>query len=360
MTDADQLFSADDLRVFTEAIFRHWEMPERDAETVARVLVSANLRGVDTHGVARIPAYVERFRRGIVDPRPTIRTTSRMPWAADIDGGNGMGPVVAQAAMDAVLHRADTLGIGVVTARHSNHFGAAAHYALQAVDRGCIGLCLSPASRSLAPFGSREPFFGTNPIAVAMPAGAHSPWVMDMATSVAARGHIRLAARHGRPIPEGWALDAEGRPTTEAEKAMSGVMLPFSGAKGSAIAMMIDILGGVLAGSAFGGEIRDMNQDFDAPQDVGHFFLAFKIEGLMPLAEFNARMDAEIARLKALQPAAGFSEVLYPGEPEARTAAERARSGIPLSPPVIESLRPIAQECGLAVPGPLSKHQRAS
>jgi L-2-hydroxycarboxylate dehydrogenase (NAD+) len=354
MKDAQHYFRADDLRRFATDIFRHWEMSERDADIVARVLVSANLRGVDTHGVARIPAYIERFRKKIVEPRPAIRVTSRMPWAADLDGANGMGPVVAQAAMDEVLKRVETLGIGVATARRSNHFGHASYYALQAVERGCVGICLSPASRSLAPFGSRQPFLGTNPIAVAMPAGAQEPWSMDMATSVAARGHIRLAARHGEPIPEGWALDVDGNATTDAEKAMRGVMLPFAGAKGSAIAMMIDILGGVLAGSAFGGEIRDMNFDFEAPQDVGHFFLAFKVEALMPLAEFNARMDAEIARLKALEPAAGFSEILYPGEPEARKEAERLRNGIPLSQPVLDSLQPLADECGLKLPAPIA------
>ncbi len=354
MSDAAQSFAAGDLESFAAALFRHWDMPAKDADTVARALIFANLRGVDTHGVARIPSYLERFRQNLVEPRPTIIVSSRMPWAADVDGGNGMGPVVAQAAMDEVLRRADTLGIGVATARRSNHFGAASFYALQAVPHGCVGICLTPASRALAPYGSKAPFFGTNPIAVAMPAGRHVPWSLDMATSVAARGHIRLAARHGQPIPEGWALDAEGRPTTDSEKAMRGVMLPFAGAKGSAMAMMIDVLGGVLSGSAFGGEVRDMNFDFAAPQDVGHFFLAFKIEGLMPLAAYTARMEEEISRLKALEPAAGFSEILYPGEPEARKEAERRANGIALSRQVLDSIRPYAEEAGVPMPAPLA------
>ena len=352
MSETRLLFAAEELHAFTAAVFRHWNMPEADARVVATALVSADLRGVDTHGVARIPSYVERFRRRLVDPRPAITVTSRMPWAAAVDGANGMGPVVANAAMGEAIRRANTFGIGAATAKRSNHFGAAAHYALQAVGHDCIGVCLSPASKSLAPYGSREPLFGTNPIAVAVPAGSHAPWVMDMATSIAARGHIRLAARHGKPIPEGWALDAEGRPTTDAEKALAGVMLPFAGAKGSALAMMVDILGGVLSGSAFGGEIRDMTRDFEAPQDVGHFFLAFKIEAFMPLAEFTSRMETEIARLKALRPAAGFTEVLYPGEPEARREAERRANGIPLSPQVVDSLKAVADEAGVAFPAP--------
>lgn len=353
MAEARQLFSAEDLERATAAIFAHWRVPEADAAVIARSLVAANLRGVDTHGVARIPGYIERFRTRLVEPRPDIRVTSRMPFAASVNGGNGMGPVVAQAAMEEALRRAETIGVGVVTARRSNHFGTAAFYALQAAERGMIGLCMSPASKSLAPFGSREPLFGTNPVAAAAPAGRHDPWVMDMATSVAARGHIRLAARHGEAIPEGWALDAEGRPTTDAQAALAGVMLPFSGVKGSAISMLVDILGGVLSGSGFGGAIRDMTRDFEAPQDVGHFFMAFQVEALMPLDEFNARMEEEIARLKALKPAAGFSEVLYPGEPEARRARERRANGIPLTAQVEAAVRAEAEEAGVRFPDPI-------
>lgn len=353
MSEQRQAYSVSELREVTERIFQYWKVPAEHSIIVADTLISANLRGVDTHGVARIPGYIERFRTKLVEPVPDIKVESRMPFAVAVDGGNGMGPVVAQAAMDEVLKRADSFGIGVATARRSNHFGTAAYYALQAAEHGCIGICLSPASKSLAPFGSMEPLFGTNPIAAAAPAGRHAPWVMDMATSIAARGHIRLAARHGQPIPEGWALDKDGRPTTDAQAALTGVMLPFSGVKGSAIAMLIDILGGVLSGSAFGGAIRDMTQDFTAPQDVGHFFLAFRVEALMPLDEFNARMEEEIARLKALKPAAGFEEVLYPGEPEARKEKQRAKSGIPLTAQVVDAVRKEAEEAGLAFPSPV-------
>jgi len=347
-------YSAQDLAAFSAQVFRHCGLGGAHAATVAKALVFANLRGLDTHGVARLPGYVERFERALVDPRPPMTLESRFGWSAGVDGANGMGPVVGQYAMDEVLARAEAHGIGVATARRSNHFGAASFFALQGVPRGCIAMVMSPASRSLAPFGSREPLFGTNPFAVACPAGRHAPWSMDMATSIAARGHIRLAARHGRPIPEGWALDAEGRPTTDAERALRGVMLPFAGAKGSALAMMIDILGGVLSGSAFGGDIRDMTRDFEAPQDVGHFFLAFKIEAFMPLAAFNRRMETEIARLKALPPAAGHGEVLYPGEPEARTEARRAAEGIPISAEVLESLKAVAGRAGVTLPAPFA------
>lgn len=320
-------------------------------------MIIANLRGVDTHGVVRSGGYIERFRTRLVNPLPDFQVTSTYPWALAIDADNAMGAVAAGFAMDEVLSRAERLGVGGATVKHSNHFGAASVYALRAVDAGCIGIVLSPASRSLAPFGSMEPLFGTNPIAVALPAGRHDPWVMDMATSIAARGHIRVAARRGEPIPEGWALDAEGRPTTEAKAALGGVMLPFSGPKGSALAMMVDILGGVLSGSAFGGDIRDMTRDFTAPQDVGHFFLALKVDAFMPEREFASRMEEEIRRLKALKPAVGFDEVSYPGEREARLAEHRQAEGIPIPPETVQVLRSVASETGAELPPTLSDRE---
>lgn len=329
-------------------------MAADDARVVAKTLVFSNLRGIDTHGVARIPSYVKRFDFSLVDPCPQLKVESTFSWCASIDGANAMGAVVGQRAIDEALTRAETHGIGMVTARRSNHFGAASYFALQGVPKDCIVFATSPASKSLAPFGSMQPLFGTNPIAVAVPAGRYAPWSMDMATSIAARGHIRLAARRGERIPPDWALDAQGQPTTDAEAALAGVMLPFAGAKGSALAMLVEILGGVLSGSAFGGDIRDMTRDFENQQDVGHFFLAFRVEAFMPLATFTDRMETMIARMKALTPAAGFSEVLYPGELEARRESNRRADGIPISAEIVQSLEAIADKFNIRFPLPLN------
>jgi len=336
--------SAQALHAFASRIFARCGLDKEAAGVVADSLAWADLHGLDTHGAARIPSYVERFRRQMVNPRPRMTLESRMPFAASLDGDNAMGAIVAERAMREALARAESLGIGVVVARRSNHFGAAGYWARMAPPKNCIGICVSPASKSLAPFGSKAPLFGTNPFAVAVPAGERTPWVMDFATSIAARGHIRLAAKDGRPIPEGWALDAEGRPTTDAARALEGVMLPFAGPKGSALSMLADILGGVLAGAAFAGDIRDMNTDFSAPQDVGHFFLAMRVDAFMPAEAFAARMQEMIGRIKALPPAAGVAEVMYPGEPEARTAAERSRRGLPLSDATRAALARLAAE----------------
>lgn len=338
---------ADALRRFASSVFTHCGLEPNAAAVVAESLVWADLHGIDTHGVARIPAYVERFGLKLVNPRAEMRIETKMPFAASLDGANSMGAVVADCAMREALARAESVGIGVVVARRSNHFGAAGYWARMAIPKGCIGICVSPASKSLAPFGSKAPLFGTNPFAVAVPVASRTPWVMDFATSVAARGHIRLAAREGRPIPEGWALDRDGHPTTDAAKALEGVMLPFAGPKGSALSMLADILGGVLAGAAFAGEIRDMNTDFSAPQDLGHFFLAMRVDAFMPAEAFAARMEKMIERIKALPPVPGVKEVMYPGEPEARVAAERSERGIPLSDATRAALAKLAAGLGI-------------
>lgn len=338
---------AEALRAFTAEVFCRVGLDSDAAGIVAESLVWADLAGVDSHGVARIPSYIERLHKKLVNDAPRMQVDSRLPFAASLDGDNGMGALVAERAMREALERARQIGVGVVVARRSNHFGTAGYWARKAVPEGCIGICISPASKSLAPFGSKAPLFGTNPFAVAVPAGARAPWVMDLATSVAARGHIRLAVREGRTIPEGWALDRDGQPTTDAARALEGVMLPFAGPKGSALSMLADILGGVLAGAAFGGEIRDMNTDFTAPQELGHFFMAMRVDAFMPADEFAARMGQLIDRTKALPPAAGFSEVMYPGEPEARRAAARRATGVPLSAATRSALAKLAAEFDL-------------
>ncbi len=345
-------WAASALDRFARDVFTKLGLPEADAAQVAESLINADLTGVSTHGVARIPSYVERLVRGLVNAAPVMRVDQRLPWSVTIDADNALGPLGANRAVREVRARLDTLGIGAAVVRHSNHFGTAGYYARAMAAADSVAICLSPASKSLAPFGSQEPLLGTNPWAVSIPAGRHPNWTMDMATSVAARGHIRLAARAGTPIPEGWSLDDEGKPTTDPVKALRGVMLPFAGPKGSAIAMMIDILGGVLAGSAFGGDIRDMNTDFEAPQNVGHFFMAFKLAAFMEPDAFGERMETLIARLKALKPAAGVAEVMYPGEIEARGEVARRAAGIVLKPEIVAALQKTADE--LSVPFPAS------
>jgi len=342
---------------FVKRTFTHYGLSDEHAASVANAMIVANLRGVDTHGVVRSGSYAERFKLGLVNPKPDFRVVTRYNWAHSVDADNGMGPVVSDFAMKTILESAESNGIGGATVRRSNHFGAASVFALQAVEADCIGIVLSPASKSLAPFGSMEPLFGTNPIAVASPAGRYAPWCMDMATSISARGHIRIAARRGETIPEGWALDDQGRPTTDADAALKGVMLPFAGPKGSALAMLVDMMGGVLSGSGFAGTIKDMTRDFENPQDVGHFFLAIKVDAFMALKEYSARMEHMLETLKALKPAAGFDEVGYPGEREARLAIKRSAEGIPIPFETRKVLVQLAEETDIPLPSELRQSQ---
>jgi len=237
-------------------------LPEQDAATVARCLVCADLRGVDTHGLQTLPHYLERVRRGLINPRPTLQVERVTPMVGALDGQDAFGFVVATKAMAEAIDMAAEFGVGIVSARRSTHFGMAANYALQAMDLGYIGIVFTNASKAMPPWGGREGLLGTSPIAVAAPGGQEMPFDLDLSPAVAARGKIRRAARRGQPIPLGYALDAKGRQTTDPNVALDGgTVQPIGGPKGSALAMLMDVMGGVISGSAFGGDVRNHFED---------------------------------------------------------------------------------------------------
>lgn len=348
------------LREFAAAIFRGLGLPDTDAGLVADCLVRANLRGLDSHGVARIPIYARRLRSGLVNPTPALRVTRVAPAAAWLDGDDGMGMVVGTRAMAEAIAIVRETGVGLVGVRRSTHYGMAAYYVLQAVAADCIGIACTNSSPGMPPFGGRKPILGVNPLAVGVPAGQRPPFVLDMAMSVVARGKMRLAAMHGEPIAAGLGLDARGRATTDGMRVFGGgSVLPFGGAKGSGLAIWMEIMSGVLTGAAFAGEMRSLYEDFSGPQRIGHTFMAIRPDLFLPMTEFKRRMDDMAERLKASEPAEGFEEVLMPGEPEARCEAERRRTGIPVTPPVLALLRTEASAVGTPWPGcfpdPLSR-----
>ncbi len=322
---------AADLHALCSGLLVRHDVPHDDAETIARCLVESDLRGVETHGVVRLPHYLNRVRLGLTKTRPDIRIERVTPVAASVDGDNGFGFVIASRAMDEAIAMARDYGIGLASVRHSNHFGMAASYVLQALRAGMMSLVFTNASSAMPPWGGRDAILGTSPFAAGAPGGALPPFVVDMAPAVAARGKIRLAQKRGEAIPQGWALDKEGRPTTDPAAALDdGVVLPMAGPKGSALSMMMDIFGGVLSGSAFAGEVTNHTLDFAKPSNVGHFIMAIRPNLFMTQEQFAARMDYLVGKLKAGRKAAGFAEILISGEPESRKQAERLRSGIPL------------------------------
>jgi len=339
------------LREFTAEIFEKLGLPRAHAAIVADCLVLANLRGLDSHGVDRIPIYAKRLRLGLVNPRPTLQATRVAPSAAHLDGDNGMGMVVGTEAMVQAIALAKEAGIGLVGVRRSTHYGMAAYYVLQAVAADCLGFAFTNSSPGMAPFGGTRPILGVNPLAVGVPAGRCPAYVLDMAMSVIARGKMRLAAAHGEAIPDGLGVDAKGRPTTDGMAVFGGgAVHPFGGPKGSALAIWMEIMGGVLTGAAFAGEMKSLYEDFSGPQGIGHVFMAIRPDLFMPLEAFKARMDTMIERFKDSQPGEGVDEVLMPGEPEARREAERRRTGVPLTGEVLASLRTESVSLGVFLP----------
>lgn len=348
----ESIFDAAELRRFTRDAFLARGLPEVDAVTIADDLVAADLRGLSSHGVSRIPTYCERLRRKLVNPAPDIAVDRVLPVAAQVDGDDGMGFIVAHRAMDEAIDMARDAGLGLVAVKRSTHYGMAALYVLQAIEADMISLVFTNSSPALPVWGGRSKFLGAAPLAAGAPGGKLGPYVLDMAMTVIARGKIRLAAQRGDPIPAGLALDSEGRPTTDARKAFEGVCLPFGGHKGAALSMLMEILGGVFTGSAFAGDVINPHLDFSAPQNAGHFFVAIRPDLFMPMQEFRERMDTLVERVKACPRAEGFDEILMPGEPEAREHARRLTAGIPLTADIVAALGEEAGKSGIAAPSP--------
>ncbi len=324
------------------------DLPKEDATTIARCLVKADLRGVDTHGLQTLPHYLERVRRGLINPRPNLKVERVTPMVGSLDGQDAFGFVVATKGMAEAIDMAREFGVGIVSARRSTHFGAACNYALQAMDAGFIGIVFTNASRAMPPWGGREGLLGTSPIAVAAPAGHETPFDLDMSPAVAARGKIRRAARRGQPIPLGYALDAKGRQTTDPNVALDGgTVQPIGGPKGSALAMLMDVMGGVISGAAFAGDVRNHFEDYEAPQNVGHFIMAMKPDLFVSRDEYMKRMDTLAKRVHLNPTAEGFDEVIMPGERERRLEAQHRRTGVPFHAKEVAALQDAAAKAGL-------------
>lgn len=329
------------LEVWASALLQAAGLAPRAADTVAKLLVEANLRGVDSHGTSRLPTYVERLRAGLVncDPEPVIE--KREGALAVVDGDLGPGQVAGLFATELAIEIAREHGISAVGVRRSTHFGAAAAYVIRPAQAGLIGISMTNAEPLTVPFGGVRAALGTNPIAFAAPARTGT-FVLDMATSQVAANRVILARDEGEAsIPEGWAVDARGVPTTDPARFES--VVPLGGYKGYGLALMVEILSGVLVGSGVTHGIGRMYDDWDRPQDVGHFFCVLDPQR-MAGPRFSERLDELLAELRAVPPAPGFDEVLVAGDPEERTQRERERDGIPLGPALWESLETLSSE----------------
>ncbi|GAB7056167.1 Ldh family oxidoreductase [Paenibacillus sp. YK5] len=335
------------LQDFCYQVFMKAGLPEPSAAIVAESLVEADLRGVDSHGVVRTAIYLKRIEAGMIDPLSQIEKVSESDATVLVDGNNNFGSVIGRRALEIAMEKAKNNGAAFVGVKGSNHFGTGAYYALKAIEQDMILLVMSNASQTMPPTGGVRPFIGTNPLAVGVPSGEELPFILDMATSVVARGKIIVAAQKGEDIPTGWAIDKDGKPTTDANAALEGSVLPVGGPKGYAISMFIDILSGVLTGAGFGKYVHNMYDNWEQPQNVGHLFIAVDINRFIPLELFKARMDQYIRELKQEPKAHGVQEILIPGELEYRRTQERKANGIELPQKVAEELAEIGRRFGI-------------
>lgn len=305
-------------------------VPDPDAKIVAEILVHANLRGVDSHGVLRLAHYIKRLKAGSINIRPKLKINDTGPCTAMVDGDDGLGHLVARAAMEKAIDLARQNGVGMVGAINSSHCGALSYYVQQAASASMIGLAMVNTDKAVAPYGGKEAFFGTNPIAFGFPTAAGEPVIIDMATSSIAYGQVINAAKKDTCLPENCALDAQGNPTTNPHD--YHVLLPFGAYKGYALAMVVDIFAGILTGSPFGPEVPKMYGSYDQKRKLGHFFTAIDTSRFTDPEQFLGSMDNLVKAIGNVPPAVGFDQVMVPGEPEAQTEKVRRKQGIPLLP----------------------------
>ena len=349
-------FAAGDLRRFGEAVIESLGTPAATAAVVIDSLLEADRRGVETHGLVRLPSYCRQAADGEVRVEATPTIVRAHGATALVDGRHAFGALTGVFAMDEAIRRAEECGVAAVSAYHSLHFGSAAYYALRAAERELIGFAATNTPGVMAPFGGAEPLLGNNPFALAATLGdGRPPFSLDMAQTVAARGRVKLAETAGEEIPDGWALDERGRPTTDAAAALAGALLPFGGYKGYGLALAIELLAGVLSGAGLSPELLNTSMT-GVPKarsgasvgTVGNLFLTIDPACFVGRAEARERLTRLADALKASRPAAGFDEVLIPGEPEARAAATSDAEGIGLLETTIGALRELALERGVA------------
>jgi ureidoglycolate dehydrogenase (NAD+) len=313
------------------------QLSSEHAETVAEVLVHANLRGVDSHGVMRMEHYLRRLRAGGINPNPKIQVEHKGPTTAIVDGDDGFGHIIAKAGMDTAIELAEKYGIGMVSMKNSSHCGALSYFVKQAASKNLIGMMMTNTDAFIVPFGAAEPYFGTNPLAYGFPARQHPPIVIDMATSQVAVGKVLHAKEAGKSIPLDWGVDETGKPTSDPNKIVA--LFPFGGQKGSGLAMVVDVFSGVLTGSAFGSHVSVMYGDYHKQRKLGHFAFAINASSFTDQAEFLDNIDQLIDDVHALEPAEGFTSVMVPGEPEYLKEQARLKEGIPIPESIYQFLK---------------------
>jgi len=356
-----KLFPVKALHEFSTRLFLHFGCPKEDAEQAADVLACADLRGIDSHGVARLHSYFEMLSDGGINPTPQIEIVRSTSSTATVDGDNGLGLVVGAKANRIAMELAENVGSGWVSVRNTNHFGIAGYYVLKALERDLIGWAMTNSTKLVAPLWGAERMLGTNPIAIGFPGKNEPPIVIDMATSAVAYGKVEIARRKGNPIPSGWAINREGTVTIKPDEMIEGgALLPLGsdrehgGHKGYCLAVMVDMLSCVLSGANWGPFAPPfaLRQELEMPsrsvgKGIGHFFGAMRVDGFIDADTFKEQVDEYVRVFRATKPAHGTNGPLIPGDPERQAEEERREKGVPLVSAVIEELRDISLKTGI-------------
>ncbi|MCB0495732.1 MAG: Ldh family oxidoreductase [Cyclobacteriaceae bacterium] len=354
------MYEFEKVRDFTNNVFLKMGCSASDAELATKVLVSADLRGIDSHGVARLIGYVRLWETGRINSTPNIKLVHETPSTGVIDGDSGLGLVVAPKAMETVIKKAKNVGSGWISVKNSNHYGIAGYHAMMALEHDMIGMSMTNASPLVAPTFSTERMLGTNPIAVAIPADKQPPFVADFATTTAANGKLEILQRKGEEAPMGWIQNKEGHQTTNAhELKEGGALLPLGGDrvhsshKGFCLGSIVDIFSAVFSGANYGPWVPPFVSFLPMPEDpvgegIGHFFGAMRIDGFRPAEEFKLHMDTWIQRFREAKSAEGMPDVVIPGDPERLSEIERLKNGIPLNDKVVLDLKEVAKKFELS------------
>jgi LDH2 family malate/lactate/ureidoglycolate dehydrogenase len=338
-------YDPDDVKEVVAEIAKAAGVTEQDAETLADSLVDADMHGLSTHGVSRVNIYTRRIQKGLIDPKAEISFDKKGSSVIAVDAGNGLGQVQASKVLDHLISMAKTGGIAAATIRNSQHFGALSYYCNRAARENMILIAMTTAEPSMSPEGGRQAYFGTNPVAASFPTGKAFNFVrIDLSTSLVARGNIIAAQKEGKKIPSGWALDVEGNPTTDPDKALMGTVLTMAGHKGYALALLVELFSSVLSGAAVGSSIGSMYKDMDRKQDVGHFFCLMDISAFMDVSDFKKRVDGMIDEIKACTKRPNVEEILIPGENRYRTFLENRKLGIPIGDQTLKELKALCEE----------------
>ena len=318
-------------------IFKNHNLSASHALICANALINAELVGAPTHGLSRLKMYCDRINKKIINPKPKIKIKKISQSITNIDANNSIGFVAADIGIKQAIKNAKKTGMGLVGIKNSGHYGLSGYYAEQAVKKNLIAFCFTNAPPAIAPHGARKSLFGTNPICFGTPTASKVPFILDTSVSVINRGKIRVAARTGKKIPYGVALDKFGKPTNDAKKALAGVQLPIAGFRGSGLAWMVDILSGVLTGGNHGGKVKDPFDDFSGPQNIGHLFIVIKPN--LFVGNYSQRIKENIKRIKRLPKIKGVKEILYPGQNKFNRYKKNRKKEISIPSNIAEDLK---------------------